>query len=331
MYKPHPVCITPENPDVQLWRYMDFAKFASLIDRQALFFARVQHLRYLDPFEGSYSKITLDHALPPALNRMLADFDRHIVVNSWHINDGESAAMWDLYLREPPGVAIRSTFRRLADSFSSLKSDILIGKVRYIDHLNEAMPPGTLKEGFNGLAAYMCKRKSFQHEAELRALAIVQEQPGNIESFLGDGGLYIPVNLDGLIEEIVVSPKAPKWFLGLVVSVAKQYKLEKPVRRSTADEYPVDLRATDKTPLQIKCPQCGHEREQLVEASKIHDNADGSTVVFFARSITLYCEQCRGAIIVELKVENKSPTTAQPPESGQKPKKGKMNKQTKQK
>ena len=60
---------------------MDFAKFVSLIDRQALFFTRVQHLRYCDSFEGSYSKITLDHALPPAPNRLVADYDRHIVVS----------------------------------------------------------------------------------------------------------------------------------------------------------------------------------------------------------------------------------------------------------
>ena len=208
MHKPHPVCITPVDPDVQLWRYMDFTKFISLIDRAALFFTRVQHLRHFDSFEGSYSKVTLDGALAPAPNPLLADFDHHIVVNSWHISDGESAAMWDLYLRERPGLAIRSTFQRLADSFSRSKSDILIGKVRYIDHLSEAMPADMLKDGFNGLVAYMCKRKSFVHEAELRCVAIVQEQPGSVEGFLENGGMYIPVDLDCLIDEVVVSPNA---------------------------------------------------------------------------------------------------------------------------
>lgn len=285
---------------------MDFTKFVSLIDRQALFFTRVQHLRHFDSFEGSYSKVTLDHALPPVPNPLLADFDHQIVVNSWHINDGESAAMWDLYLRDGPGLAIRSTFQRLADSFARCESEILIGSVRYIDHLSEAMPPELLKDGFNGLAAYMCKRKCFQHEAELRSVAIVQEQPGSVKGFLEDGGIYVPVDVDRLVEEIVVSPNAPKWFFSLVDSVAKKYGLAKGIRGSSMDQYPVDLRATDKAPLQITCPSCDHQQDVFVDASKIQDNADGTTVVFFARSVTLHCENCRATCIVETNVENKS-------------------------
>ena len=312
MYKPHPVCIPTGNSDAQLWRYMDFTKFLSLIDRQALFFTRVKHLRHFDSFEGSYSKITLDHALPPAANPLLADFDSDIVVNSWHINDGESAAMWDLYLHDGPGLAIRSTFQRLADSFARCESDIRIGKVWYIDHLSEAMPPELLKDGFNGLAAYMCKRKSFDHEAELRCVAIVQEQPGSVGGFLENGGTYVPVDVDRLIEEVVVSPKAPKWFLSLVQSVAKKNGLAKGIQGSSMDEFPVDLGATDKAPLQFTCPSCDHHQEVFVDASKIQDNADGTTIVFFTRSVTLHCEKCRVMCIVETNVENKS---AKAPES----------------
>lgn len=306
MYKPHPVCIAPENPDAKLWRYIDFTKFVSILDRKALFFTRVQHLRHFDSFEGAYSKVTLDHAFPHAPNPLLADFDRHVVVNSWHINESESAAMWDLYLKERPGLAIRSTFQRLADSFASYKSDVLIGHVRYIDHLTETMPPELLKDGFNALAAYMCKRTSFAYEAELRAVAIVQEQPGRVQGFLENGGLYIPVNLDCLIEEVVVSPRSPRWFLALVNAVADKYELNKPVRGSVMDEYPVDLRATDKAPLRFKCPECNHEQVVFVDASRIQDDADGTTVVFYARSVTLHCEKCRSVCIVELNGKNES-------------------------
>lgn len=289
---------------------MDFTKFVSLLDRRALFFTRMQHLRHFDLFEGSYSKVTLDHGLPPALNPLLADFDHHVVVNSWHTNQSESAAMWDLYLDERPGLAIRSTFQRVTDSFASSASDIFIGCVRYIDHLTEAMPVEMLKDGFNGLAAYMCKRKSFAHESELRAVAIVQEEAGSVAEFLENGGLYVPVNLDCLVEEIVVSPKAPKWFRKLVEAVANKYQLAKPVRGSAIDEYPVDLRANDKAPVRFKCPKCGQEQERYVDASRIQDNSDGTTVVFYARSITGHCEQCRTNYIVEVNVENKSPGAA---------------------
>ena len=32
--------VKPRNENVTIWRYMDFTKFASLLDKQALFFVR---------------------------------------------------------------------------------------------------------------------------------------------------------------------------------------------------------------------------------------------------------------------------------------------------
>jgi hypothetical protein len=37
-----------------IWRYMDFTKFVSLLDRSALFFARAD--KFKDQFEGSWTK-----------------------------------------------------------------------------------------------------------------------------------------------------------------------------------------------------------------------------------------------------------------------------------
>ena len=44
----------PENPDIKVWRYMDFTKLVSLYSRQALYFSRLDHLG--DTFEGSLPK-----------------------------------------------------------------------------------------------------------------------------------------------------------------------------------------------------------------------------------------------------------------------------------
>ena len=54
MYIEHYVFETPSDENVTIWRYLDFTKFVSLLDRQQLFFARVDTLD--DPFEGSYPK-----------------------------------------------------------------------------------------------------------------------------------------------------------------------------------------------------------------------------------------------------------------------------------
>jgi hypothetical protein len=58
-------------------------------------------------------------------------------VSCWHCNDGESAAMWDLYATRDSGIAIQSTFERLCDSFSHAAEPQLIGLVRYTDYLSD--------------------------------------------------------------------------------------------------------------------------------------------------------------------------------------------------
>lgn len=53
MYKLHEAFNTPEERK-KIWRYMDFTKFASMLEKKELFFARADKLG--DPFEGSYPK-----------------------------------------------------------------------------------------------------------------------------------------------------------------------------------------------------------------------------------------------------------------------------------
>ena len=47
----HESFLQPPDPDVPLWRYMDLSKFADLLQRRSLAFARADRLG--DPFEGS--------------------------------------------------------------------------------------------------------------------------------------------------------------------------------------------------------------------------------------------------------------------------------------
>lgn len=53
----HPCFAQPRDGKLRLWRYMNFAKFVSLISTRRLFFCRADLLD--DPFEGSYSKINI--------------------------------------------------------------------------------------------------------------------------------------------------------------------------------------------------------------------------------------------------------------------------------
>ena len=127
MYLPHPVLTTP-NPDTILWRYISLAKFLDMLDRRALWFTQLDSLP--DPFEGVPAEIILEgnRATREKLRTMMieggmdADTARKwnlppsytttrqiTYVNSWHMNDFESMAMWATYSKE--GLAIRSTFQ----------------------------------------------------------------------------------------------------------------------------------------------------------------------------------------------------------------------------
>lgn len=250
MYEEHPVFEKPANEDATIWRYLDFTKFISLLDRRALFFARADKLG--DPFEGSYSKGTIlrrqvvfadlaqnaREQLSLQLGQLAREMRRFTLINSWHISDYESAAMWKLYLKTDEGVAIRSTFRRLCDSFRQCSEyTIYVGRVKYIDYESEGVP-----EGFT-FNPFLHKRRSFEHEHELRA--IIQRLPFeegkglDWTTELFEVGEYVPVDADTLVDEVFVSPTAPAWFAELVQSATRKYDLDKEVVQSALAAGPV--------------------------------------------------------------------------------------------
>jgi len=252
VYKEHPVFEKPDDENIKIWRYLDFTKFVSLLDKKALFFPRADKLP--DPFEGSYSKANIKlrpeiykeisaHALSQIPN-IFERFRKFVIINSWHMNEYESAAMWKLYLKTDEGVAIQSTFKQLTRSFDNyVERNVFIGKVKYIDYETDWLPEG------NAFYPFLHKRKSFIHERELRAIIVrlpyrkkkSGEEATNIDFNLEpfDTGAYIPVDLETLIEKIYVSPTAAKWFSDLVKSIVSRYDLNKEVIQSSLAEGPV--------------------------------------------------------------------------------------------
>ena len=244
MYKEHPLFESPP-PEAALWRYLDFTKFVTLLDKQALFFPRADKLG--DPFEGSYTKFNVairptlyGDEIPPHALRDMSNFVREsrrfTLVSCWHWSDHESAAMWRLYSRESDGVAIKTSFGSLAQSFEKATEDIFIGQVGYIDY------DTTFIREDNTMAPFLYKRKSFEHEREVRALT--QKIPSrdgqtDLTHDVYDFGAYYEVDLSCLIEEVVVAPYAPRWFLELVRSVAKKYDLQASVHKSSLAEDPI--------------------------------------------------------------------------------------------
>jgi len=247
MYIEHPVFEKPEDENAKIWRYMDFAKFMSLLDKSALFFPRADKLG--DPFEGSYSKANIclrpqvygekdSQLISTLLGSHIKALRRFTAINSWHLSEYESAAMWRLYLKSNEGIAIQSSFNRLKNCFNPKDEDnnIYIGKVKYVDYERDWISEQ------NALEPFINKRKSYDYEQELRA--VIQKtviKNGKFDTFKPsfEEGIDILVDLYLLIEKIYVAPTTSGWLFNLVKSVVVKYGLNKEVLRSSLDNIAV--------------------------------------------------------------------------------------------
>lgn len=248
MYKKHPVFKEPVNENSKVWKYLDFTKFVSLLDRESLYFARADRLN--DSFEGSYPEFNVKHRPQVYKNiplNVLSGFSgifekvrKFTFLNCWHKNEYESAAMWNLYLKSNEGISVQSTFKKLKDSLKQYhKESVFIGEVKYIDYQSQWMPEGNL------LYAFVHKRKSFRHEKEIRVL--IQRLPIskkkkriNLNKKPILDGFYVPINLKILIEKIYISPSAPKWIFNLAKRVCRKYNFDiKKLKQSNLFDNPV--------------------------------------------------------------------------------------------
>jgi len=235
MYKEHPVFEPPEKNAI-IWRYMDFPKFVWMLDQRRLYFCNIDKFKIDDPFEGSClpSKLlkgTTENVAKNYVEKMNS-CGLPLTVNCWHLNDCESAAMWKLYGGANKGIAIQSTFRKMIKAFEEFSDNVYIGKIRYIDYQNEI---------FNGKAPdkfepILTKRKSFEHEKELRA---VMWETSRETPRTNDGSVLSNVNLKELIENIYISPFSPAWYRESVQTIVKKFGLDVPVLQSELDKKPL--------------------------------------------------------------------------------------------
>ena len=166
------------------------------------------------------------------INRRWPKFN---AINCWHMNDHESAAMWKLYLKSDEGIAIQSTYKKLRDAITD-DEKFFLGIVKYIDYESEWIDAGNL------LSPFVHKRKSFEHEREVRA--VVTKFPTGESGFdftqeTIAHGLQLRVDLERLIENIYVAPSAPDWLSGLVSAVVQRYGYTFSVVHSRLNEQPV--------------------------------------------------------------------------------------------
>ena len=88
------------------------------------------------------------------------------------------------------------------------------------------------------MGPFVHKRKSFEHEKEVRA--VVTRFPA--EGELGDtitSGIPIRIDLNVLVETVYIAPDAPSWVGDLVKSVIQRYGFNFNVEASQLNQRPV--------------------------------------------------------------------------------------------
>lgn len=246
--------------DTPIWRYMSYSSFMWTIQKGFLNFRRADC--FDDPYEGTFPKAVIQQ-MSRELNEDFGDdadgimenwirttnMQRKITfLNCWHINPGQSAAMWEQYSLADKGIAIRSTIGGLIDAisqFSPLSGDgIGVADVGYVDFESELDEidlesrklinniVGMEGGGINGMDLFRLKRREFQHESELRAYIQFHSLVGfddkievndypfgikepktelNWDAIPEASNVHVEIDLDTLVDEIVLYPNTSDW------------------------------------------------------------------------------------------------------------------------
>lgn len=211
-----------------LWRYQDLPRYLDLLIRKKLFFTRID--QFEDPFEGKYnisdkqvkndySNLAEDHS-----NKRIA-----YTINTWHRNDDENYAMWNIYAKSY-GLAIQTNYKKLKNSFHQSDKPVYIGKVIYYNESAEQIPMD------DPLAPFLHKRCMYQYENEVRCCYIMNEAEKSEFKWEEQdtyNGVFIPIDLDMLIERIYISPYAPTWFRDLIARTNEAFHINKEIVHST--------------------------------------------------------------------------------------------------
>ncbi|MFL0584854.1 DUF2971 domain-containing protein [Solibacillus silvestris] len=232
------------DSNLTIWKYMSLDKLESLLKNKAHFFAKPG--AFLDPLEGSYSFWDIEQY--PFVERLFVSsreymkkIQEYSAISCWHINDFESAGMWDLYLNGKDGIAIKTNYNCLMNSITDLRYKIFSAKLQYVDFHNEMTSTNIYDTLFY-------KRKSFAHENELRLMVIPSRiDAGRLEvkfenenlsylmwdkvfeeyedqsyNFSHEKGNLVSCDIQKLVQAIYVSPKSSQKVVDKVKEMVSQ-------------------------------------------------------------------------------------------------------------
>jgi hypothetical protein len=222
--------------DQIIWRYMDLAKFVSLLEQNALWLARADTFR--DKHEGRFPdemRKFIEKAYEgfddsdPSPVKDADDFQDYLVKNTfvscWHKNSDENMVMWEIYGRDNNAVAIQTTVENIENNIdtSNLTGHSLILKSIVYQNADEVSDVILYEECF------FRKRSHFSFEQEVRISLDTYSRISPSKNT--PHGHKLPIHVNGLIDKVLVHPDSSGWFLDAINSITTKYGIHAPVMR----------------------------------------------------------------------------------------------------
>jgi hypothetical protein len=194
-------------------------------------------------------------------------YRRSFFLNCWHLNEHESAAMWDVYSRRDEGVAVVSSERRIGAALANAPEKVYGSQVFYGDYDD----PRVVIDDRNRFTPALRKRASFLYEQEYRLVywddSVTHKQIKAVDGYVEwkgerfppppgrdfitvdrtieeinaqdvEPGHLIACDVGALIQSVVLSPLAPDWMVDVVRRLAGSHGLACPVYRSAVLNHP---------------------------------------------------------------------------------------------
>ncbi|MGJ0490725.1 hypothetical protein [Methylobacter sp.] len=219
-----------------LWRYMDLAKFVSLLEKEAIWLARADTFgdkhegRFPDEMreyiEKAYENFGDDNKSPV---KDASDFQDYLLKNTfiscWHHNLDENMVMWEIYGKDKNAVAIQTTVENLANNIDSSGLFGYSLMMKNVEYKNADEITGVLLYE----ECFFRKRQHFSFEKEVRISLDTYSRlnPTKVTPY----GYELSVFPNGMIQKVLIHPDSSNWFCDVVNSITSKYQLHAPVEK----------------------------------------------------------------------------------------------------
>lgn len=263
------------NNSKKIWRYMDLMKFISLLNGQ-LFFARADLFLGDDCYEGSLPKkvrddyieimsypqnvykvdnVETDVEIRKEYEKKLKENPKKVAISCWQMNSRESSTMWNQYIKNGLGVAVRSTVGKVANIKTPKDYHLRYFPIKYIDfdkednqsYLNYELIPfmykrkefdtdkeyrfmlykDKSKECLDGMISEMFNEMSEQLKRnDFKSSTIVNQMTSSKVEPLVETGINVPINPSEIIEGIIAHPKMKDYEIAGLQKLLDKYNNE---------------------------------------------------------------------------------------------------------